>query len=178
MLIQKYQKEWPEKFEALRKILQNALADLAIEIEHIGSTAVPGLAAKPIIDIDIIYYPSVNLEEIITRLSTLDYYHNGDQGISGREVFKRQKNTNIHHILDSIPHHLYACPEDSPELKRHLLFRDYLRSKASARQQYEAIKYEIAAATNQNKKAYAKHKESYARTFILDILEKAQKDSK
>ena len=178
MLIQEYQEEWPEKFEAIRQTLLNALAGLAIEIEHIGSTAVPGLAAKAIIDMDIIYDPSVTLEEIIARLSSLDYYHNGDQGIPGREAFKRQKNSNTHHILDHIPHHLYACPKDSPELKRHLLFRDYLRSNAQARQQYQAIKLEIAAATNQDRKAYATLKESYARAFILDILEKAQKNVK
>lgn len=171
MLIQEYNPNWKNNFEAISKALNETLSNNIIAIEHIGSTSVPHLAAKPIIDIDIIYDRNTDFEAIKTRLESIGYFHNGNQGIENREVFKRNKITK-NEILDKISHHLYVCPNDSEELQRHILFRDYLRSDESARIQYQKLKYEIAEATNQDKKKYADLKEIRARTFVNDILEK------
>jgi GrpB-like predicted nucleotidyltransferase (UPF0157 family) len=90
------------------------------------------LESKPIIDIDIVYKNQSHFGKIKFELTRMGYYHNGNQGIEQREVFKRNgKGTN--RILDSITHHLYVCLNDSEELKRHILFRDYLRKNDSAR---------------------------------------------
>lgn len=174
MLIQAYKESWIEDFHEIKKVVNEALINLPISIEHVGSTSIPGLAAKPIIDIDIVYDKDVAFDEIKRSLEKIGYDHNGNQGIPGREVFKRSKTAIIYDVLDSIAHHLYVCPIDSEELERHLLFRDYLTENEAARTQYQNMKYEIAAAVNQDKKKYAALKEERARTFINSIITKAK----
>lgn len=175
MVIQEYKQSWQDDFNMIRKVIAEALIDLHISIEHIGSTSVPGLAAKPVIDIDIALGPDVAFEEIKKRLEQIGYYHNGDQGIPKREVFKRDK-TATHEVLDAIIHHLYVCPPDSEELQRHILFRDYLITNQEARALYQNLKYEIAKEADQNQKKYAELKELKARTFINNSIEKAKRD--
>jgi GrpB-like predicted nucleotidyltransferase (UPF0157 family) len=176
MLIQAYNEDWERDFKRIKAILETQLPLNQIEIEHIGSTSVPGLAAKAIIDIDIVYHRPQTFQEIKAGLERLDYIHHGDQGIPCREVFKRNKQKKHHPILDSITHHLYVCPVDSLELQRHLAFRDFLRKDEKARIAYEKLKLQIAALTHQDKKAYAKLKESMAKDFIESIIEKAKAD--
>lgn len=172
MLIQEYQEDWPAQFQQISNILQATLMPNEVRIEHIGSTAVPGLAAKPIIDIDMIYEDSIHFVDIKSSLETIGYFHNGDQGIPDREVFKR-RSSELHPVLDQIPHHLYICPITSQELKRHLLFRDYLRKNSKARDQYQQLKLQIARVALQDRKRYAQLKEQMARamieSFIMDV---------
>ena len=170
-LIQPYQPIWANQFDTIQKILTESLEGCILRIEHVGSTSVVGLAAKAIIDMDIVYDSPEDFKVINERLAQLGYYHNGDQGVPQREAFKRKKNGVPHPILDTIPHHLYACPKDSPELKRHLKFRDFLRQNKSARLEYTALKQEIARQTNQDKAAYSLLKETMANSFIEGILE-------
>ncbi|WP_370089167.1 GrpB family protein [Ekhidna sp.] len=171
MLIVDYQEKWVRNFEEIKKILSNQLVSIKIQIEHIGSTAVPLLPAKPIIDIDTIYFDLSDFEKIKIKLEELRYYHNGNQGIEGREVFKRKNEVN-NKVLDSIRHHLYVCHHESRELKHHLLFRDYLRSNQKARKQYEKLKYELAEKASQDKNIYALLKEQKANDFISDCIRK------
>ncbi|MER0440670.1 GrpB family protein [Emticicia sp. W12TSBA100-4] len=173
MLIQEYQEKWVEDFKAIESVITDALIGLNISIEHVGSTAVPKLAAKPIIDVDIVYGKNVPFEILKKKLEKIGYYHNGNQGIINREVFKRKNWWSKHQILDTITHHLYVCPVDSEELQRHIAFRNYLIANEAGRAEYQQLKYEIAAAANQDKKQYAALKEVKARAFINDILTKA-----
>ena len=106
MLIQEYNSQWPADFQRIKTILSDALTGIPVSIEHIGSTAVPGLAAKPIIDIDIVLEDRNDFESIKERLAQIGYYHNGDQGIADREVFKRTGALTLHNVLDRIAHHL------------------------------------------------------------------------
>lgn len=175
MLIQPYKESWVEDFQAIKKILNEALIDVQISIEHVGSTAVPGLASKPIIDIDIMFSNNVAFDDIKIRLERIGYYHNGNQGIPDREVFKRGKTTAKQDVLDFIIHHLYFCPAASEELQRHILFRDYLIADEKARIQYQNLKYDIAKAANQDRKLYAALKEIKARDFINRIIKKAKR---
>lgn len=173
LLIREYNPQWASEFQAIQKIIMAALVDLPVSIEHIGSTAIPGLAAKPIIDIDIVMQEQTAFDTIKDRLATIGYRHHGNQGIPGREVFKRAAITAVQEVLDSIAHHLYVCPANSEELQRHLRFRDYLRTHEAARMEYEQLKYAIAEEANQDRKRYAPLKEIKATAFITDILEKA-----
>jgi GrpB-like predicted nucleotidyltransferase (UPF0157 family) len=173
MLIQEYNPQWSAGFHAIQKLLTAALVDLPVSIEHIGSTAIPGLAAKPIIDIDIVLQEYTAWDTIKNRLVTIGYRHHGNQGIPGREVFKRAAAAAEQEVLDSIAHHLYVCPANSEELQRHLRFRDYLRTHEDARIQYEQLKYVIAEEAGQDRKQYAALKEIKATPFINSILEKA-----
>ncbi|MEZ4774020.1 MAG: GrpB family protein [Bacteroidia bacterium] len=176
MILQPYNSLWPENFESIKAILQTSISDSNIRIEHIGSTSVIGLAAKPIIDIDLIYPPSVNFLSVKECLEKIGYIHNGDQGIPGREVFKRPGDAGFHKVLDSISHHLYVCSTDSEELKRHILFRNFLRDHEPARIEYQNLKYAIAADSKGDRKIYANLKQIRAREFILSIVEMAKND--
>ncbi|MBT8191659.1 MAG: GrpB family protein [Bacteroidia bacterium] len=172
----KYQESWVNDFNELKQVLDNSILTKDIIIEHIGSTSIKNLAAKPIIDIDIIYRKPETFNEILMGLERLGYYHNGNQGIPGREVFKRHESGN-HIILDKITHHLYVCQSNSNELKRHLIFRDYLRENEMERVQYEKLKYKIAEKTRQDRKEYAKLKEVMAKEFIESIIKKSNHTS-
>lgn len=113
-----------------------AVAADSIDIQHVGSTSVPGLCAKPIIDIDIIVADRAKLASVATALQDISYRHLGDLGIPGREAFKADDH--------AITHHLYACLADSPALKNHLTLRDHLRSHPTDREAYGALKRELA----------------------------------
>lgn len=175
MLIQEYSPNWIIDFETISKILHETLLNYIIAIEHIGSTSIPHLAAKPIIDIDIVYSKNADFEAIKTCLESIGYFHNGNQGIENREVFKRNEIAK-NKILDIITHHLYVCPIDSEELQKHILFRDYLLANEATRIQYQSLKYEIAEAANQDKKKYAELKELKAKDFIDNIIENLKND--
>lgn len=173
MLLHPHQAHWHDDFLRIQAILLAALDGLDVTVHHVGSTAVPGLAAKPILDIDIAYPSELALAQVAERLAVLGYQHVGDQGILEREVFKRLSPHAPHPVLDNIAHHLYACPAHSAELRRHLAFRDYLIAHPEARDQYAQLKQEIAAETGQDKKRYAVLKETAAKAFIEGILAKA-----
>jgi GrpB-like predicted nucleotidyltransferase (UPF0157 family) len=124
MLIEKYTSDWIINFTNLKRDLELGLNGIEYQIEHIGSTAVPNLDSKPIIDIDIIYQSESDFEIIKSGLIKIGYYHNGNQGIEKREVFKRDGKSN-YGFLDTITHHLYVCLKNSKALERHILFRNF-----------------------------------------------------
>jgi len=180
MLLQKHQPIWAHNFEQIKSLILKTLFELNINvdkdiaIEHIGSTSIPNLAAKPIIDIDLVYGAAIKFEELKKGLEKIGYYHNGDQGIKDREAFKRIESKEKNKVLDGINHHLYVCPYYSAEHQRHLLFRDFLIAHEEERQQYEDLKFAIAEEACQDKGVYAKIKETRARDFINSIIEKAR----
>jgi len=139
MIIVEYNESWPEQFISLKNILENNLSKI-IRIEHIGSTSIIGMCAKPLIDIVIIIMDNF----VITKyeLDTIGYYHNGDQGIPGREVFKRANNI-YDDTLDTIHHHLYVCDKNNKELKKFIHFRNYLNENERTKLEYRRIKKEI-----------------------------------
>ena len=133
-----YSKSWQTAFEMIRDEIKAALGDLALAVEHVGSTAVAGMSAKPCIDIDVVIADRAALAAVIDRLATVGYEHEGDLGICDREAFKY---ANKPHLMQ---HHLYVCPKDSAELHRHLTFRDFLKNNAAAALQYSKVKEEAA----------------------------------
>jgi GrpB-like predicted nucleotidyltransferase (UPF0157 family) len=170
MLIVKYNPEWITHFEKIKAKLWYVLNGTNIEIEHVGSTSVPKLDAKPIIDIDVICYQDADFQGIKKCLESLGYFHNGNQGVEGREVFKRN-GIGKDDVLDKITHHLYVCKHDCWELQRHILFRDYLRKNEIAKEFYQNLKYQIAEEANQDRKLYAHLKQLKANSFIDYIIE-------
>ena len=129
----------------------------------------PNLAAKPIIDIDIIYFNNGDFEKIKLGLDNIGYYHVGNQGIKDRDVFKRS-GKGTRGILDTVKHHFYACPVGCKALERHILSRDFLRKNDWARLQYQQLKYELAEKAEQDRKTYAVLKEQYVNDFIDTIV--------
>ena len=129
-----YDPEWKSDFEAIKRELEAALRELAVAIEHVGSTSVKGLSAKPCIDIDVVIRDDSALEGAVRALGAIGYIHEGNLGIKDREAFCYQGKEHLR------KHHLYVCPAHSEELKRHLSFREYLRSHPEAVAQYSRVK--------------------------------------
>lgn len=162
VVIVDYNSLWPKQFEILRSRLASALADHALTIEHVGSTAVPGLAAKPIIDIDVLLRSPDALPSAIAALASIGYQHRGDLGIPGREAFRT--------TAGDLHHHLYVCPNDT-EYQRHIAFRDHLRAHPTEADAYAALKRELAAKFGEDREAYNNAK----REFVESILRKEAK---
>lgn len=177
MLIKKYTSNWITDFMHLKHEIENGLNGIEYQIEHVGSTSIPKLDSKAIIDIDIIYENVSEFEKIKSGLIKIGYYHNGNQGIEKREVFKRNAESS-HGVLDTITHHLYVCIKNCKPLQRHILMRDFLRRNDWARLKYQKMKYELAEKANQNKKLYAELKELNVNEFIDEIIEKEKTNLK
>ncbi|MBQ2720780.1 MAG: GrpB family protein [Clostridia bacterium] len=133
-----YNPAWRSDFEKIKKELESALCGLIVGIEHIGSTSVEGLSAKPCIDIDIIIENYSVFDNVVEKLNEIGYIHEGDLGIKGREAFKYSDKPYLQN------HHLYVCPKNSEELHRHIVFRDFLRSNPEAVKKYGSVKQTAA----------------------------------
>ena len=153
-----YDPRWPQVFEALRDRVWLAVSDVASGIEHVGSTSVPGLPAKPIIDIDVIVPAPEALRIAISRIETLGYRYVGDLGIEDRHAFREP-------VTDP-PHNLYVCLAGSRALRNHVAFRDYLRSHPESRAAYAALKRRLADEHSADRLAYGVAKTD----FIVGIL--------
>ncbi|MBQ2816947.1 MAG: GrpB family protein [Clostridia bacterium] len=134
VIVLPYDEAWKADFEKIKSELESAVGDLITGIEHVGSTSVEGLSAKPCIDIDVIIKDYSVFDLIVSRLALIGYIHEGDLGIKDREAFKY---TDKPHLQK---HHLYVCPEHSRELSRHIAFRDFLRSDPEAVKKYSSVK--------------------------------------
>jgi GrpB-like predicted nucleotidyltransferase (UPF0157 family) len=154
-----YDPAWPATFAWLRDRASRVLGDIAQSIEHVGSTSVPGLAAKPIIDIDIVVPTPEASRASIARLSTLGYEHLGDLGMADREAFRAPP--------EDPAHHLYVCLAGSRALRNHVQFRDYLRAHPDAVAAYATLKRNLATAFAHDRLAYAEAKTA----FIVRILQ-------
>lgn len=139
VIVEDYQTDWPDRFCEIEREVAIALTDAMVRIEHVGSTSVPGLAAKPIIDLDMVIGDEASLETVVERLEAAGYIHEGDLGICGREAFRYHGKPHL------MKHHLYVCRESSRELHRHITFRNFLRSHPEAVAEYSRIKKEAAA---------------------------------
>lgn len=164
VVVASYDAAWEERFREIREELEAALGDLALRIEHVGSTAVPGLPAKPILDIDVVIRDYGVFDAAVSALKEIGYEHKGDLGITGREAFRYDGKEHL------MKHHLYVCPEDSPELRRHLAFRDYLRTHPEDAAEYGRVKKEGAALYPDDVERYIAHKAPFIEKVYARIL--------
>ena len=159
-----YDEAWKDDFEKIKAELIAVLEGLILRIEHVGSTSVPGLAAKPIIDIDIVIEDTGHFEKVKAALETIGYQHEGDLGIKGREAFKYDGKDHLR------KHHLYVCAKDSEELKRHLSFRDYLRAHPDTVKEYGRIKEEGAKLYPYDIDGYINYKSPFIESIYAGIF--------
>ena len=134
-----YDEAWKNAFEEIKTEIEAEIGDLIIGIEHVGSTSVEGMSAKPCIDIDVIIKDYSVFGEIVRKLGAIGYIHEGDLGIKDREAFKYADKSHL------MTHHLYVSPRDSEELHRHIVFRDFLRRTPEAVRKYSLLKEKAAA---------------------------------
>ena len=147
-----FQEDWPARYEAEREQLCQALKGAAQAIEHIGSTSVRGLDAKPIIDIAV-QLPSVTLVPgLVERLGQLDYTYEGEFGLSGRHFFVKGEPHAFHlHLVDNNTHHW----------RRWIDFRDALRRDPLLRQNYQRLKHELARKYRFQRALYSEGKSDF-----------------
>ena len=140
IVVNDYDPNWPDWFETVRRSIWPVIEDIAVRIDHVGSTAVPGLAAKPIIDMDIVVESCDRVRLVIGRLASIGYRWRGDLGVVGREAFEMVP-------AKSLPaHHLYLVVENNRAHVDHWLLRDFLRDDVDARERYAALKRQNAEA--------------------------------
>ena len=147
-----YDSVWKSAFEEIRSEIKNALGDLIVGIEHVGSTSVEGMSAKPCIDLDVIIKDYSVFDEVVGKLASIGYIHEGNLGIEDREAFKYSDKPHL------MTHHLYVCPQDSAELHRHIMFRDFLRSNPEAAEKYSRVKEAAAQLYSNDIDKYIEYK--------------------
>ena len=175
MILYPYIPEWKQWFNDLQEAISSGISMTNISLHHVGSTAIPGLLAKPIIDIDIEIPNYDDFQTLCTDLDKLGYTNNGDQGIKNRIAFK-QRDDEVPYCSSKrkwINHHLYVCPSFSEELHRHIAFRNYLQSNVQARDEYARIKREVEKESNDDRKNDAAIKEIKAKAFVEMIIKNA-----
>lgn len=157
-----YNPKWKNEFNKIKNMINSYVNDLILRIEHVGSTSVEGLAAKSIIDIDVVIESYDVFPKIKERLAKEGYQHEGNLGVEGREAFKR--------IFDDgfMKYHLYICPKDGKGYLEHIALRDYLRNNEIARKEYGALKYKLAETYRFDIDNYCNAKTD----FIREILNK------
>lgn len=138
VIVEHYSEAWKFAFEEIKNEIEAAIGNLIVGVEHIGSTSVKGLSAKPCIDIDVIIKDYSVFHEIVRRLGAIGYIHEGNLGIKDREAFKYTDKPNL------MMHHLYVCPQYSEELHRHVTFRDFLKHNSEAVKKYSLVKEKAA----------------------------------
>ncbi|HEY4384698.1 MAG TPA: GrpB family protein [Ktedonobacteraceae bacterium] len=161
IIIVDYDPDWPTLFRELHDRVAAVLGDLVVVIEHVGSTSIPGCAAKPIIDMDVVIFSMTDFPQVSARLATLGYVHKGDHGIPGREAFTTPP--------EASEHHLYVCTTQSEEYHRHILFRDYLRTHPEETRAYSTLKQRLAHQFRSDREAYTTAKTE----FVTMILQRA-----
>jgi GrpB-like predicted nucleotidyltransferase (UPF0157 family) len=170
VIIENYNNDWPLTFLELQEILKEHLGDLALSIEHVGSTSVPGLAAKPIIDLDIVIDSMELISQVIRKLDNLGYTHEGNLGIENREAFARSdENVPYTKVMNrKAEHHLYVCSKESDALLKHIIFRDILRQQPHLIEAYSNLKKDLAKRYKDNREGYTKGKTEFVTAVIRE----------
>jgi GrpB-like predicted nucleotidyltransferase (UPF0157 family) len=153
-----HDEQWHQLFAEEKARIQNVVDGFVIGIEHVGSTSVCGIAAKPILDIAIAINDKANGEKCIAPLENLDYIYRGENGIAGRFYFVKGAPARTHHL-----HMLLA---DSAELRNHLAFRDYLRQNPEAAAAYDKVKKELAEKYPNDRDAYLDGKAEFVERIL------------
>jgi GrpB-like predicted nucleotidyltransferase (UPF0157 family) len=165
IVVAAYDPAWPARFSEIHSYVWPAVSGLALRIDHVGSTAVAGLAAKPIIDMDIVVAGGDLIAPTIERLAAIDYEWVGDLDVEGREAFQ---------LMSEKPlpeHYLYLVTENNRAHVDHWLLRDLLSQDADARDRYAALKRENAIVAAGDLKVYTARKAA----LVAELLRSARR---
>ena len=158
-----YDSNWANAFTREAARLADSLGGVPLELHHIGSTAIPGLDAKPVIDILAVVPRVEMLDDRGAAFESLGYEAMGEFGIVGRRYFRKNDHTGRR------SHQIHGFSAGSANITRHLDFRDYLRAHSDARQAYAALKHRLAAECVDDMSCYSEGKSS----FIRDVERRA-----
>ena len=161
VVIADYDPAWPQLYAQEEERLRVVLGDALGEIAHVGSTSVPGLAAKPVIDLLVVVRSLTDAEQALPRLAEIGYEYLGENGIPGRLFYRK-----------GMPrtHHLHVVETGHHQWPDNLDFRDYLRAHQDEVARYEALKRSLALRFRHQREDYTNGKSAY----IFGVLEKAR----
>jgi GrpB-like predicted nucleotidyltransferase (UPF0157 family) len=157
-----YHPSWPEKYQQEAEKISAIFGQELISIHHIGSTAIPGMSAKPVIDIMPVVRDIEAVDAFNPATIQLGYEPQGENGIPGRRYFVRGGDAHR-------THHVHTYQPGNPEVDHHLDFRDYLIARPEEAQQYASLKMELARQYPHDIDAYIAGKDA----FIKEIIRKA-----
>ena len=157
-----HSEQWHRLFAEEETQLRDAIGAQVVAIEHVGSTAVCGLSAKPVIDIAVAVREIADAGKCVRQLEGIGYQARGERGIPGRQYFTKG---------DPRTHHLHMVESGGDLWRSHLLFRDYLRQHPEVAQEYENLKTELARKHTENREAYTEGKAA----FIEGVLKAASR---
>ena len=161
-----YDNEWKNEFIKEKKLLQEILCDYALDIQHVGSTSIPGIICKPILDIAVAVKSLDILEELIPILTSAGY--DVKNSIEDKNEILARKG-----VPECRTHYIHIEVLNGEFWKHHILFRDYLLKHSEAVIEYEKIKKESFALYKNDRKKYTESKHK----FIREIIERAEKEN-
>lgn len=159
--IVEYNPDWPRLFEQEKAHILTVIGDYIEEIQHTGSTSVPGLAAKSVIDILIAIPDLALVEKCVEPLESLGYGYLGENGLPDRHFFRKPAGNSWHRT-----HHIHMVLKGSQEWENQTRFRDYLRTHPETRRQYQELKRELAARFGSDRGGYTDAKAD----FVINVL--------
>ena len=166
MDIVEYDNNWVTLFEIEKELLAKVFKNNIIRIEHFGSTSIPGLPAKPIIDIMILVHDINKVEKHDSEMKTFGYTARGENGMTGRRYFVKYKDDMMNHS-----HHVHIYQENgNPFINEAFIFRDYLRVNQEALEKYATVKKELSKQFYNEPLSYTEGKHD----CVMEILEEAK----
>ncbi|MDW2885970.1 GrpB family protein [Exiguobacterium artemiae] len=155
VIVTPYQTSWADAFQQEKEQLETIFGNRLLAVHHIGSTSVPGLSAKPILDILPVVDSLDGIEAFDAAMEQIGYEAKGEFGMPGRRYYRKGGDNRTHHI------HLYA--DGNPEIMRHVVFRDYLRQHPQEVEAYSTIKERLARQYPEDISAYIAGKDSFVK---------------
>lgn len=155
---------WAEEFEREKRVLLETFGDRILAIEHIGSTSIPGIPAKPLIDILVAVESLDDIDDFIGTLPTLGYQYMPERRFADRQFFPKGPESKRTHHLSLVE------PDSETGWNSHTLFRDYLRTHEAERAEYARLKERLAAEFADDRERYTDGKQD----FVLEIIAKAK----
>ena len=155
-----YDASWPDRYATEREVILSCLAQPPLLIEHMGSTSIPGISAKPVIDIIVLVTDLAEGYAAVPALESSGYSFWRDNPDKSKLYLVRGLPNRTHNL------HIHA---DAGEVRRHLLFRDHLRADPVARAEYEALKQDLSVRYRDDREAYSKAKSEFIDNIVAQL---------
>ena len=161
--IVRHRTEWAVLYRIEAEKLTNCIGDIAVDIQHVGSTAVPGLISKPIIDIAIAVNSREAISAVVKRLPDIGYIDKGDQGANGGYLLVKESEPDVRTF------HIHVVAKNDVQWRNSINFRDCLRRDANTRKEYAQLKRTLAAKFPTDRESYTRGKEQFIRMVLAKI---------